>query len=235
MNESRRISRRRLTLIGGGLGVAALATAGAGVAVLPHGSEPSPAATVLSSHRSTPTATAVPETPAEFTTLDFSTASEAVQQQMAYLLSYWHTPNENVYGFIDEFDCMNFASQALLARGWTTDDIWWPEPTGDAVNSSMAWISSTAFMEYLSEHPELATPLADASRSQLAVGDIVQFDWDNSGDRDHTGIVTRIDTDASGKVTAYYAGHTDNTLVRSVDWAITVLHPGATATYWHLN
>lgn len=87
----------------------------------------------------------------------------------------------------------------------------------DAVNSSASWRSSTAFSDWLSEHGELAAALDDSERDQLAVGDIVQFDWDNSGDPDHTGIVTRIDHNADGSISVYYAGHTDNTLLRSVD------------------
>ena len=59
-------------------------------------------------------------------------------------------------------------------------------------------------------HPERATPLSDAQRDQVKVGDIAQFDWDNSGDRDHTAIVTRVDKTASG-MQIYYAGHTNDT------------------------
>ena len=68
----------------------------------------------------------------------------------------------------------------------------------------------------------------------MKVGDIVQFDWDDSGDRDHTGIVTSVTTEADGSITIHYAGHTDATFDRSVDWAITELHPGGVAYYWSI-
>lgn len=64
------------------------------------------------------------------------------------------------------------------------------------------------------------------------VGDVVQFDWDDSGDRDHTGVVTSVETESDGSITILYAGHTDATLDRSVDWAITEHHPGGVAYYW---
>ena len=76
-------------------------------------------------------------------------------------------------------------------------------------------------MWYLEDHPERATALTDDQRDQVKVGDVVQFDWDDSGDRDHTGIVTAVITEADGSITIEYAGHTDATWDRSVDWAIT--------------
>ena len=37
-----------------------------------------------------------------------------------------------------------------------------------------------------------------------------------------------------GSITILYAGHTDPTWDRSVDWAITELHPGGVAYYWSI-
>jgi hypothetical protein len=61
----------------------------------------------------------------------------------------------------------------------------------------------------------------------------VQFDWDNSGDRDHTAIVSRIEGTGDNIVISY-AGHTDDTDYLSVDYAITEKHPGGTAYYWSI-
>ncbi|GAA1825117.1 amidase domain-containing protein [Agromyces salentinus] len=165
--------------------------------------------------------------------LDWASLNPAVTAQMTYVQEHWDSTESEEYGFIEENDCMAFTSQSLLARGWIEDDEWW-YAVGDGYTSAPAWRSSTAFMEYLEEHPEKATPLTDAQRDQVKVGDVVQFDWDLSGDRDHTGIVTAIVVGDDGAIDIEYAGHTDPTWDRSVDWSITEQHPGASATYWSI-
>lgn len=165
--------------------------------------------------------------------LDWASLSPAVTAQMQYVHEHWDATESDEFGFLDENDCMNFASQSLLARGWLEDDEWW-YAVGDAYSGSPAWRSSTAFMEYLEARPELATMLTDDQRDQVEVGDIVQFDWDDSGDRDHTGIVTAVVTNDDGSIEISYAGHTDPTWDRTVDYAITELHPGGIATYWSI-
>lgn len=165
--------------------------------------------------------------------LDWASLSPAVAAQMQHVQANWQQTESAEFGYLDENDCVNFASQSLLMRGWVEDDEWW-YAAGDAYSSSTAWRSSTAFMEYLAAHPEKATLLTDDQRGQVRVGDIVQFDWDDSGDRDHTGIVTAILTNDDGSIDVRYAGHTDATWDRSVDEAITELHPGGVATYWSI-
>lgn len=155
-----------------------------------------------------------------------------VQNQLAYVLAHWKDYNLDEYGQVGHNDCVNFTSQSLIARGWAMDGDWWTEGTGAGFDFSKAWVSSTSLMRYLGDSGR-ASALTDDQRDQVKLGDIVQFDWDNSGDRDHTGIVTRIE--ASGdNIVIYYAGHTDDTDYRSVDWAITVNHPGGTAYYWSI-
>jgi hypothetical protein len=167
--------------------------------------------------------------------LDWSSLSPAVAAQLEYVHDNWEATESDEFGFLDENDCMNFASQSLLARGWVPDDEWWyDDADGDPYASSDAWRSSTYFMWYLEDHPELATPLTDDQRDQVKVGDIVQFDWDDSGDRDHTGIVTAVIPHLDGSIAIEYAGHTDATWERSVDWAITEYHPGGVAHYWSI-
>ena len=157
-----------------------------------------------------------------------------IAAQLAYVRDHWQSTEDDTFGFLDDNDCGNFASQSLLTRGWTEDDEWWYSGDGDGYASAPAWVSSTALMEYLEEHPELATQLSDDQRDQVKPGDIVQFDWDDSGDRDHTGIVTAVIPRSDGTIAIAYAGHTDATWDRSVDYAITVLHPGGAATYWSI-
>ncbi|MGG7509259.1 amidase domain-containing protein [Plantibacter sp. YIM 135249] len=158
---------------------------------------------------------------------------EAVRTQMAYVAAHWNSYNLAHYGSLPDTDCANFASQSLLARGWTMSEDWWAEGSADDFDFSKAWVSSTYFMYYAEDHPELATALDDTQRAQVKVGDIVQFDWDRSGDRDHTGIVTAVVPTATG-IDIRYAGHTDDTVDRSVDWAITEYHPGGAVYYWSI-
>ena len=155
-----------------------------------------------------------------------------VQKQLAYVLAHWKNYNLAEYGLVGHNDCVDFASQSLIARGWAMDRDWWSKGSGSGFSSSKAWVSSTSLMRYLAGSGR-ATALTDAQRDKVKLGDIVQFDWDKSGDRDHTGIVTRIEG-SGDKVKIYYAGHTDDTDYRSVDWAITVNHPGGLAYYWSI-
>ena len=156
----------------------------------------------------------------------------AVVAQLAYLQKHWKNYNTADYGVVPDNDCVDFASQSLIVRGWKMDDDWWSEGTGEEFDFSSPWVSSTSFRDYL-EGSGRASALTDSHRDQVKLGDVVQFDWDNSGDRDHTGIVTRI-TGSGDDIKIYYAGHTDDTDYRSVDWAITVNHPGASVYYWSI-
>ena len=156
----------------------------------------------------------------------------AVQAQLDYVLTHWDSYNLSEYGELADTDCVNFANQSLIARGWAMDENWWTTGTDSEFSFSPAWVSSTAFLNYLTESGR-AEALSDEQRDQVKVGDVVQFDWDNSGDRDHTGIVTRV-TGTGDNIEIDYAGHTDDTDYRSVDWAITEHHPGGTAYYWSI-
>jgi hypothetical protein len=167
----------------------------------------------------TPSATPVP-------------VDSAVQAQLDYALAHWNNYNTAEYGVITGTDCVNFASQALIKRGWTMDDAWYASGTGSDFDFSSPWVSSTAFMNYVADSGR-ATALTDDQRDQVKLGDVVQFDWDNSGDRDHTAIVSRIEGTGEN-IQIFYVGHTDDTDYRSVDYAITEKHPGGTAYYWSI-
>ena len=159
-------------------------------------------------------------------------AGGGAQAEVAYALEHWNDRNTAEYGSLGQDDCVNFVSQALIARGWPQTAEWWHTQTLGVNRYSAAWISSTAFANYLSAHPELATAVSDSQRARVAVGDIVQFDWDNSGNRDHTGIVTRIERD-HGHSEVFYASHSNDRRNMSVDRALQL--DGGTAYYWHLT
>jgi hypothetical protein len=158
--------------------------------------------------------------------------SAEVSAQLDYVLAHWDEKDYNSaeWGVLGINDCVNFASQAMIVRGWTMDDVWSSPKNGNAYDASAAWRSSTAFMKYIAATGK-ATALTDQQRDQVKVGDIVQFDWDNTGDRDHTGIVSKVER-VGDSISISFAGHTLNSDYRSVDTAITVDHPGGTAYYW---
>ena len=160
-------------------------------------------------------------------------AAGGVGAQVAYALAHWSDRNVAQYGTLGNDDCVNFVSQTLVARGWPQTTQWWHTESFGVNHYSAAWISSTALAGYLTAHPELAQPLTDGQRSRVAVGDIVQFDWDNSGNRDHTGVVTRI-RNSDGHVEIDYASHSHDRQYMSVDAAIALDGRGGTAYYWHL-
>lgn len=235
--------RRRL-LVGGAVAVLAgvigvsVVAAGMGaadraaetVASAPDTARPTPAADAEAAPVATEGATGAGSSAAS----TGAALTPAVAAQIAYVEANWQATSNEEFGFLTASDCVNFASQSLLERGWVTDDEWWYAEGGDPYSHSSAWISSTAFRDYLAAHPEKATALTDDQRDQVKVGDIVQFDWDQSGDRDHTGIVTAVTTESDGSISIAYAGHTDPTWDYDVDEAITVKHPGGVAYYWSI-
>ncbi len=153
-----------------------------------------------------------------------------ITAQTNYVLAHWRNYNSAAYGVIPGNDCVNFVSQSLIARGWTKDPEWFFNPA--TFEYSAAWVSSTAFAAYLTAHPERATALTDTQRALVKVGDVVQFDWDLSGDRDHTGIVTRVAKTGAG-VQIYYASHTTDADFKSVDESLA--SAGGTVSYWSIS
>ncbi len=149
-----------------------------------------------------------------------------VATQTDYVLQHWSNYNP-VYIAINGNDCVNFTSQGLIARGWQMDGEW----NYGAAGGSAPWVSSTAFHDYMAAHPERGTALGDDQRASVKVGDIAQFDWDNSGDRDHTATVTRVDKTAAG-VTIYVAGHSKDSDFWNVDEAVGY---GGSVHYWSLS
>jgi len=118
------------------------------------------------------------------------TSDPGIDAQLAYVLAFWSSYNSAEYPVIDGYDCANFASQSLIARGWAMDGGWYLDRATGAM--SPTWASSTALRDYLLTRTDRATYLDDGQRSLVKVGDIAQFDWDGSGDRDHTAVVTRV-------------------------------------------
>lgn len=169
--------------------------------------------------------------------LRLATASTAlpadVEAQLAYVDRHWDEHNIEGFGDLGGTDCVNFTSQTLLARGWAMDADWGHSVGIGGHAYAPAWISSTRFREYLLAHPEKGTELSDDERDRLAVGDVAQFDWDDSGDRDHTAVVTALLPREDDTIDVRLGGHSLSYREMPVDQLLEE-HPGAQVHYWHL-
>jgi len=157
-----------------------------------------------------------------------------VTAQLDYVSRYWDGRNSEEYGALDSSDCVNFASQSLIARGWEQTDEWWHRRSPDGRHSySDAWISSTALRNYLGARPELALSVDASAPDRVALGDIVQFDWDSDGKPDHTGVVVSAADEGAG-IVIRYASHSNDRERQGVDEAIERDGRGGSYTFWHL-
>jgi hypothetical protein len=96
--------------------------------------------------------------------------------------------------------------------------------------ATLPFVRATYLKAYLLSLPGFEE-LSDDQRDQVKLGDLAMFDWDNSGDIDHVGIVNRIQTMPDGSTRLYIAQHTLHRYYRSIDWFITVRHPNAKVIY----
>jgi hypothetical protein len=165
---------------------------------------------------------------------DARPSSPSVARELAYVERYWQHHNPE-YGDFGGTDCVNFTSQALHARGWAMSPEWGTSSTLGRRAATRTWVSSTAMMRWLASRPDLAAPLDDRHRDEVAVGDVAQFDWDASGDRDHTAVVSRIIRRADGSVEIDVAEHSPSGLHDSVDTLIARHGGRGTVHYWHLR
>lgn len=134
-----------------------------------------------------------------------------LDRQMAYAFQHWNVRANAAFGYLSGSDCANFASQTLLARGWTRTKDWFNYGAG---RWSGTWVSSTAMSTWLKKRPDLATHLAYRERDAVTVGDIVQFRWAGHPKTytawDHTGIVSKVVVLPNGRHDVYYVSHTND-------------------------
>lgn len=157
-----------------------------------------------------------------------------VDRQLQYAFEYWNNYNLDEYGDFTPWggDCMDFVSQTLVARGWTTTSDWY----NDAQQSwAPAFVDVPYFDAWLRDHPEIgAVQLSLAQRDQAKIGDIVVFDWDGDGSLDHAMIVSGIEH-VNGQTKILLVGHDINSQYRDLDTALaTEGQSGATAYIWSL-
>ena len=158
----------------------------------------------------------------------------ALIAQLAYAKEHYKNANKAEFGDLGGTDCVNFTSQTLLARGWKMDSEWSFSLDSSGTHYSRPWISSTGFRDYLASHPDKATALTWEQREQVAVGDVVQFDWDASGDRDHTAVVSGIET-LNGKRVILLTSHSPAAFDWPIDEALAEHGKETKVYFWHLG
>jgi len=154
------------------------------------------------------------------------TKDSAVNAQLSYVDAHWRTRENPNYLYIPDFDCANFVSQTLVARGFRQNYRW------NQIKRvpTHAFISSTALKAYLLTLPGVHE-VSSLSPNKVKLGDIAMFDWDRSGDTDHVGIVNYIQRRPDGSLKIYIAQHTMHRYFRSVSWAVQVNHPNANYSF----
>lgn len=164
------------------------------------------------------------------------TASTPVAKQLEYALTYWKNYNTAEYGNLNPAggDCANFVSQTLIARGWSMNSSWYNDEAGD--DWSPAWGYVPAMDDYFAANASALglVRLSSGQRSEVALGDIGVFDWNDTGARDHVEVVTAI-KHVDGKILIEFASHNDDYAFRDLDNTLTVQHPGASMHFWHLT
>ncbi|MEQ1737150.1 MAG: amidase domain-containing protein [Rhodoglobus sp.] len=153
----------------------------------------------------------------------------AVDRQLEYAFAHWDDYNLANYGDFTTWggDCINFVSQTLVARGWTTNSEWF----NDAQESwAPAFVHVPTFDEWLADNPALGATKITLAQDAHKIGDVVVFDWDGDGSLDHAQVISGIEGD-----TVYMVGHDINTTYRSIDLALEQQGtPLATVAIWSL-
>lgn len=158
------------------------------------------------------------------------TAITAIDRQLEYAFAHWNNYNLASYGDFTTWggDCINFVSQTLIARGWTTTAEWFNDAQQEW---APAFVHVPTFDEWLTSHPEIgATRLTLADSAQAKIGDVVMFDWDGEGSLDHAQVISGIEGDQ-----IYMVGHDIDTIYRSIDTALQQQGtPAALVYFWSL-
>ncbi|WP_338044978.1 amidase domain-containing protein [Paenibacillus lignilyticus] len=117
----------------------------------------------------------------------------------AYADRWWNEPNPAYENF--EVNCTNYVSQCLFAgsapMNYTgkRDSGWWYRGfSGGRENWSYSWAVSNALKTYLSApHSSALRATVVDSADQLALGDIITYDWSGDNRFQHSTVVTAFD------------------------------------------
>jgi hypothetical protein len=142
-----------------------------------------------------------------------------------YAEKYWRNYNPEYPDYNGQGaggDCTNFVSQSLKAGGWKHVPGYVYDYTKWFGNASIQSHSFVGVNEWswFAQNSKRTTPLTNVY--QLAVGDVLQVDFDKDGSKDHTMIVTY----RSPSGVPYVTYHSNNTFRRSVA-SIVASYPNA--------
>jgi hypothetical protein len=126
----------------------------------------------------------------------------------AYADRWWNEPNPSYHNF--EVNCTNYVSQCLFAgnapmnyTGKRDSGWWYRGRSGGRELWSYSWAVANALQNYLSAGRRTglkATPVDSAE--QLALGDVILYDWGGDNRFQHSTIVTAFDADGMPLVNA---------------------------------
>lgn len=162
------------------------------------------------------------------------TSNSKVLAQIAYAKIHFKNSNEAKFGDFGDTDCVNFASQTLLARGWSMDSGWSFTSDASGMHYSHSWISTIFMREYLLKHPGRATLLSWGQRDKVQAGDIAEFDWDASGNPDHMAIVSGIEM-RDGERVILLTSHSPAAFDWPIEDAIAEHGDQTRVNFWHIN
>jgi hypothetical protein len=131
----------------------------------------------------------------------------SVDAQVRYLLAHATDYNTAEWGDYNPAggDCVNFASQGLLARGWVMDGTW---HSGGPWEASKAWRATPDIDAYLAAQGFASSTIDDLDR--VRVGDIGVFNWGDTGPGlDHTMTVSKVEYSPDGPVISFASHNTD--------------------------
>jgi hypothetical protein len=138
----------------------------------------------------------------------------------AYADTWWNSFNPN-YLFFEHDDCTNFVSQCLFAGnapmnytgkrelGW-----WYQGKSGNRELWSFSWAVADSLSRFLTGGAKSWHAEKVDSPQNLAIGDVISYDWDGNGHYQHSAIVTEMDANGMPLVSA----HTNNSKNRYWDY-----------------
>ncbi|MFZ3101109.1 MAG: amidase domain-containing protein [Desulfitobacteriaceae bacterium] len=124
----------------------------------------------------------------------------SAQNAATYAEQWALSRNSNYPSFTE--DCTNFASQALYAGGRpmlygsTEDTKWYVRKILFVWDYTLSWSMASYFYNFLGSN---SAPLQGSwttssapgnDKSEIIKGDVLSYDWDGGGSKDHSAIVT---------------------------------------------
>ncbi len=153
--------------------------------------------------------------------------------QMAYLHAHVFDYNTAEWGDYNPYggDCTNFASQGLIARGWSVDDTWYSR--GKMWTASKPWIASAPMAAYFDDLGFTYATEDDLDR--VRVGDVGIFNWGETGpSADHTMTVSKVDYVAGGAPIVYFISHNYDGDYRELTHALYTEHSDSTVRIYSI-